>query len=61
MADPVLDVLDPDDPQDFDELSARLPLSTDQLLARLAELELSGRVRRVAGGRFLRSLGKVIT
>lgn len=61
MADPVLDVLDPDDPQDFDQLSARLPLSTDQLLARLAELELSGQVRRVAGGRFLRSRGKVIT
>lgn len=61
MADPVLDVLDPDDPQDFDQLSARLPLSTDQLLARLAELELSGHVRRVAGGRFLRSRGKVIT
>lgn len=61
MADPVLDVLDPDDPQDFDQLSARLPLSTDQLLARLAELELSGQVHRVAGGRFLRSRGKVIT
>jgi DNA processing protein len=59
--DPVLDALDPDDPQDFDELLARLPLSTDQLLARLAELELSGRARRVAGGRFLRSRGKVIT
>jgi DNA processing protein len=61
IVDPVLDALDPDDPQDFDQLSARLPLSTEQLLARLAELELSGQVRRVAGGRFLRSLGKVIT
>jgi DNA processing protein len=61
MTDPVLDALDPDDPQDFDQLSARLPLSTEQLLARLAELELCGQVRRVAGGRFLRSLGKVIT
>lgn len=61
MADPVLEVLDPDDPQDFDQLSARLPLSTDQLLARLAELELSGQVHRVAGGRFVRSRGKVIT
>lgn len=59
--DPVIAALDPDDPQDFDQLSARLPLSTDQLLARLAELELSGQVRRVAGGRFLRSRGKVIT
>jgi DNA processing protein len=59
--DPVMAALDPDDPQDFDQLSARLPLSTDQLLARLAELELSGQVRRVAGGRFLRSRAKVIT
>jgi DNA processing protein len=42
--DPVMAALDPDDPQDFDQLSARLPLSTDQLLARLAELELSGQV-----------------
>lgn len=61
FADPVLDALDPADPQDFDQLLARLPLSTDQLLCRLAELELSGWIRRVAGGRFLRSPGKVIT
>jgi DNA processing protein len=59
--DPVIRALDPDDPQDFDQLSARVPLSPAQLLARLAELELSGHVRRVAGGRFLRSPGKVIT
>ena len=61
VADPVMEALDPDDPQDFDQLSARVPLSPDRLLARLADLELSGRVRRVAGGRFLRSRGKVIT
>ena len=61
IGDPVIEALDPDDPQDFDQLSARLLLSTDQLLARLAELELSGQVRRVSGGRFLRSRAKVIT
>jgi DNA processing protein len=59
--DPVVRALDPDDPQDFDQLSARVPLPPAELLARLADLELSGRVRRVAGGRFLRSPGKVIT
>ena len=61
VADPVIEALDPDDPQDFDQLSARVPMSPDRLLARLAELELAGRVRRVAGGRFLRSRGMVIT
>jgi DNA processing protein len=60
-ANPILDALDPDDPQDFDELSARVRLAPDQLLRQLAELELAGQVRRVAGGRFLRSRGKVIT
>lgn len=59
--DPVLDALTPDEPQDFDQLARRTGLSGPPLLARLAELELSGQIARSAGGRFVRCLGKVIT
>lgn len=59
--DPVLSALGPDDPQDFDQLARRTGLSGPRLLARLAELELSGQIARSAGGRFVRCLGKVIT
>lgn len=56
--DEVLDAIDPEDPQEFDALARRLALPAPQLLARLADLELAGRIERVAGGRFVRSKGK---
>jgi len=59
--DPVLAALDPDDPQDFDQLARRTGLSATPLLARLAELELSCQIARYPGGRFVRCSGKVIT
>ncbi|MDE3155511.1 MAG: DNA-processing protein DprA [Acidobacteriota bacterium] len=43
------------EPFDLDDLAARTGLAGGPLLARLAELELAGRVRRVGGGRFVRS------
>ncbi|MBK5296080.1 MAG: DNA-protecting protein DprA [Vicinamibacteria bacterium] len=59
--DPVLATLDPAEPQDFDQLARRTGLSGQPLLARLAELELSGQIARYPGGRFVRCSGKVIT
>jgi DNA processing protein len=59
--DPVLDALDPAEPLDFDALARLVRLPPPAVLARLAELELAGRVLRTAGGRFVRSSGKVIT
>jgi DNA processing protein len=56
--DAVLDALDPDDPQEFDALARRSGLPPPELLARLADLELRGRIERVAGGRFVRLRGK---
>ena len=59
--DPVLRALDPEDSQEFDELARRTGISSQPLLARLAELELSGHIARHPGGRFVRCSGKVIT
>ena len=59
--DPLLAALTPDEPQDFDQLACRSGLPGTLLLARLAELELSGQIVRSTGGRFVRCLGKVIT
>ena len=59
--DPILAALDPDEPQDFDELARRTGVSAQPLLERLAELELSGQIARYPGGRFVRCFGKVIT
>ena len=56
--DEVFDAVDPEDPQEFDALARRLSVPTPELLSRLADLELAGRIRRVAGGRFVRSEGK---
>ena len=56
--DPVLDAIDPDDPQEFDALARRVGLPPPELLVRLADLELHGRIERVAGGRFVRLKGK---
>jgi DNA processing protein len=42
-------------PAGIDELAARTALPVPELLVRLSELELSGRVRRLAGALFVRS------
>ena len=59
--DPVIAALDVEDAQDLDELTARTGLPSGQLMVRLSELELAGRVTRRPGGRFVRSPGKVVT
>ena len=53
--DPVLDRMDAGQPYDLDTLAAAAGLELPQLLPRLSELELRGLVRRVDGGRFIRS------
>ncbi len=42
-------------PTSLEEIEARCPRPLPELLARLSELELSGRVRRLAGALFVRS------
>lgn len=59
--DPVLAVLDPVEPLDLDEVVRLAAMSGGAVIARLAELELTGAVKRVCGGRFVRSSGKVLT
>jgi DNA processing protein len=53
--DPVLDCLIAGEACDLDEISERSGLNTPRLLPRLFELELEGLVRRVGGGRFVRT------
>jgi DNA processing protein len=53
-ADDLLAALRPDAPVGLDELQARSGRGAPELLARLAELELEARVRRLPGGLFLR-------
>ncbi len=53
--DPVLDVLAVDDPLDLDRICALTELPAPRVLASLAALEMAGRVRRQAGGRFVRT------
>ena len=55
VVEPVLGCFVPGDVMDFDTLAARSGLSPERLLPRLLELELSGQVTRVGGGRFVRS------
>jgi DNA processing protein len=50
--DRILACLEPGDACAVDELSSRTGLDTGWILARLAELELAGAVRRLGGGRF---------
>ncbi len=59
--DPVLAVLDPVEPLDLDEVVRLAAMSGGAVIARLAELEVAGVVKRVSGGRFVRSSGKVLT
>jgi DNA processing protein len=53
-ADPVLATLTAHEACDLDEMAERSGVTTARLLARLFELELAGRVRRIGGGRFVR-------
>jgi DNA processing protein len=53
--DPVLRWMRPGEPCDLDALAASSGLDVRRLLPRLADLELAGLIRRVGGGRFLRS------
>ena len=55
--DPVLRRMTDGESYDLDELSQMSGLDRVRLLPRLLELELSGAVRRVAGGRFVRFRG----
>ena len=52
--DPVIDTMAAGAAYDVDELAAACGLDAPRLLPRLADLELQGRIRRVAGGRFVR-------
>jgi DNA processing protein len=54
-ADIVLSALPPGVPTSLESVAARAARPVPELLARLAELELSGVVRRIAGGLFVRS------
>ena len=53
--DPVLDALPRAAPAGIDELALRTALPVPELLVRLSELELAGRVRRLPGTLFVRS------
>ena len=55
VTDPVLACLAHGEPLDLDALADRSGLTVPRLLPRLFELELEGLVRRVGGGRFVRS------
>jgi DNA processing protein len=52
--DPLLDALRADAPAGLEDLQRRTGLETAELLARLSRLELSERVRRLPGARFVR-------
>jgi len=52
--DPVLRSMDEGDPYDLDEIAARCGIDRVKLLPRLLELELSGSLQRIEGGRFVR-------
>lgn len=53
--DPVLRRMEVGQPYDVDDLTVLSGLESVKLLSRLIDLELQGRVRRVGGGRFMRS------
>jgi DNA processing protein len=55
--DPVLRSMDEGEPYDLDEIAERSGIDRVKLLPRLLELELGGALRRVEGGRFVRSRG----
>lgn len=53
--DPVLGAMDAGHPYDLDALAAACGLDVARLLPRISELELRGQLRRLDGGRFIRS------
>jgi len=53
-ADPIVARMEPGQAYDVDGLTALSGFKNVQLLSRLIDLELQGRVRRVGGGRFMR-------
>jgi DNA processing protein len=53
--DPVLRRMEVGQPYDVDDLTMLSGIESVKLLSRLIDLELQGRVRRVGGGRFMRS------
>jgi DNA processing protein len=53
--DPVLGAMDAGQPYDLDALAAACGLDVARLLPRISELELRGQLRRLDGGRFIRS------
>jgi DNA processing protein len=54
--DPVLGAMDAGHPYDLDALAAACGLDVARLLPRISELELRGQLRRLEGGRFIRSV-----
>jgi DNA processing protein len=54
-ADPLLEALRRGVPTSIEEIALRSALAVPELLARLSTLELAGRLRRLAGGLFVRS------
>lgn len=59
--DPVLGAMVPGESYDLASLCAACGLEAGPALSRLAELELTGWVRRAGGGRFVRSRANVLT
>jgi DNA processing protein len=57
-ADPVLQAMAPGDAYDLDALVALVGINPVELLPRLLDLELTGAIRREAGGRYARSLSQ---
>ena len=53
--DPIMDRMEAGQPYDVDGLAALSGIEHVQLLSRLIDLELQGRVRRIGSGRFMRS------
>jgi DNA processing protein len=58
--DPLLHAMAPGEAYDLDTLAVQTGLGGGALLSRLAELELSGRIRRADGGRFVREQPSVL-
>jgi DNA processing protein len=59
--DPLLALMEAGESYALDALAAASGAAAAALLPRLLELELQGRVRRLPGGRFVRSAGNVLT
>ncbi len=60
-ADPVLRQMDPGEPYTVDDLVEDSGMESIALLRRLTDLEIEGRVLRVAGGRFVRAPDGMLT